>query len=284
MKKSIYLLLVGSLVMLLPFGSSLNAMAIADYGNTDQYMKYAEGMLNKEYNKSHSDLIQKIKCNNINANLNNIDANIGSGLVEDINTNEANDGDLSAQGGEALSTNGDRNYVDKKNDFRVVCINNNNNTVVGAEPIPEPDLACEECFSANSTLQRILIDFLTSGEGLTATLFTEGSEGQLIAEAFAAGAQIDTIEKLCNELEKATEYLGVPLSDDIIRASLLAIVAFETGSTIGFESSIDELIECLLEKGIIVDREPFIFEPEPLTANGLSNPNVQITNLGQLEQ
>jgi hypothetical protein len=80
--------------MLLPFGTSINAMAITNYGNTDHYMRYAEDITNKNYDKYHSDLIKKIKCNNINANLNNIDANIGSGLVEDINTNEANDGDL----------------------------------------------------------------------------------------------------------------------------------------------------------------------------------------------
>ena len=67
--------------------------------------------------------------------------------------------------------------------------------------------------------------------------------------------------------------LGVPLSDGIIRPSLLTIVQFQTGSTIGFESSIDELVECLLEKGIIVDRDLFEFEPDSLSVNGIDSAN-----------
>ena len=41
-------------------------------------------------------------------------------------------------------------------DSRFVCIDNNDNTVVG-EPISE---LCEECFSANSRLQTAIGDFL----------------------------------------------------------------------------------------------------------------------------
>jgi len=101
MHKSI-LFLMGSLVMLLPFVPNINifssAMAIADYGNTDQYMKYGQDMMNKNYDNSNSNSIQKIKCNNINSNLNGIEANIGTNdplrigtasLQEDPSTNSA---------------------------------------------------------------------------------------------------------------------------------------------------------------------------------------------------
>jgi hypothetical protein len=179
--------------------------------------------------------------------------------------------EICAQGSEALSANGDRNYVDKKNDFRVVCINNNNNTVIGGgeEPIPEPDLDCEECFAANSTLRSAIINALSIG-GWTTTAFTVDSEGELFAEAIVGGGQISTIEELCNEIENAAEFLGVPLSEVTVSEFLNFILGFTSEDS--FESSIDELVECLLEKGLIVDRE---LQPiDSLSANGIDNTNV----------
>ena len=250
-------MLVGSLLLLSQIGTTVifpNAIAIADYDNTDQYMKDAQDMTNKIYYKSQSnDLIQKIKCNNINANLNGINANIGSGLI-DGDTTDANGEVLAAQGSEALSVNDDKDFVDRANNFSFKCINNNDNTVVeGEEPISK---LCEECFAANSTLQRTVIDFLTETENpFLETGFTEDSTGQLISEAYVIGAQINTLERLCNQIENAAETLSVPASDETIRKVIEGIVFFQTGNTTGFESSIDALIECLLEKGIIVDRD-----------------------------
>lgn len=140
------------------------------------------------------------------------------------------------------------------NDFRFVCINNNdneNNVVVINEttPIPPtpPDLSCEECFAANSTLQTAIEEFLaelgpfefTSSELIT----TDG-----IAELFWVGFPTETIEQLCAQIKNAVEELGVPLSDEIIKKYFTFILGEE------FEAGIDTLIECLLEKGLIVDR------------------------------
>jgi hypothetical protein len=64
--------------------SNSNAMAIGeDYGyEEDQYERYATDMTNDNYYKSQgSDFIKKIKCNNINTNINGDDntINLGSG-------------------------------------------------------------------------------------------------------------------------------------------------------------------------------------------------------------
>ena len=63
-----------------------------------------------------------------------MDASFGS-TVEDGDTTGANGvagGEaLAAQGGESITANGDRNFVDIDNDFAFVCINNNNNIVTG---------------------------------------------------------------------------------------------------------------------------------------------------------
>jgi hypothetical protein len=107
----------------------------------------------KSKDSSNSVNIKKLKCNNINANLNNVDASFGSPPIED-DTNGANGGvgseALAAQGGEAISANGlmngDRSFVDRENDFAFVCINNNNNTVVEGEETPAPPV--EECAEA----------------------------------------------------------------------------------------------------------------------------------------
>jgi len=48
------------------------------------------------------------------------------------------------------------------------------------------------------------------------------------------------------------------------------MIEITTGNSAGFESSVEELINCLLEKGIIVDREPF----DSLSDNGIANANV----------
>lgn len=117
------------MVLLLPMGSSMtisNVMASDDYGyETDQYMKYAEDMTNKNYDKSQSDSIQKIKCNNINSNFNGIEANIGS---------ENPLGSLGAEALESDDTSANvygNDYQRTNGNFDVDCINNNDNTGIG---------------------------------------------------------------------------------------------------------------------------------------------------------
>ena len=81
MHKSAIIFLLGFMVILLPFRPSniSNANAIAeDEYYADQYENNAMDKANDNYYKSHaSDFIKKIKCNNINANLNG-DIDIGA--------------------------------------------------------------------------------------------------------------------------------------------------------------------------------------------------------------
>jgi hypothetical protein len=263
--------------MLLPFGSSMNlsnAMAIADYGNTDQYTKYAQDMTENNYYKSqNNEILQKIKCNNINSNLNNVDANFGSPIPSD-GTEGGNDRESLAAQDEIGWTNDDRKYTDRENKFSVVCINNNknNNTVVGGgeeEPISE---LCEECFATNSTLHAAILDFLAEFDDVLVFSTSTGEEGQ--GDGFIIGPQTDTIEQLCAQIKNAVEDFGIPLSDLLLESVFDSMFTdHETGSN-PYEDGIDDLIECLLEAGLIIHVE---IPPGSISANGLSNPNIQCT-------
>jgi hypothetical protein len=242
------------------------------YGNSYEQNSYSK---DRDYDKSkdnRSDLIKKLKCNNINANLNNVDATFGSPADTDGGADTA----LAAQGGEALSTNGlmngggrdgERNF-ERENDFSFVCINNNDNTVIGdVEPISD---LCEECFAINSTLQTAIEELLANfdGVGVAGVVTTDGVNE--IGESITFGPQIDTIEKLCTQIETAPVSLSIdaPLSDELLRFTLSEFLSDETGSSAAFDAGIEQLIECLLERGIIVDREIPDF-PASLSANGL---------------
>jgi len=165
MHKSIILLL-GLLTFLIPVGpssmSNSNVMAIdEDYDyEADQYERYATAMANDNYYKSQgSDFIKKIKCNNINVNLNGIDVDLGVPNGNDllngpIDEAQAEDESQTTTTASSFGNNEINNNGYKQNeDFRFICINNNNNAVVNettTEP-PEPPepLTCEDCFTAN---------------------------------------------------------------------------------------------------------------------------------------
>ncbi len=241
-----------------------------DYG-MDSYDKKPYGQesygKDRDYDNSkdsRSDLLKKLKCNNINANLNNVDANFGSPPVEEGDTNGANggaDGEaLAAQGSESISANGlmngesdsDRSFVDRENDFAFVCINNNNNTVIEEQPLEL--VTCEDCFSADSTLQERVEDALVD-QTLTITYIVIFDDFQ--TESLTIPANVDTIEQLCPLLEGHSDVLI-----DSIISSFLEV------DTEAPNSGIDALIECLLEAGIIVDRE---LPPIEICDNGIDD-------------
>jgi hypothetical protein len=112
----------------------------------------------KSKDSSNSVSLKKLKCNNINVNLNNIDATFGSPIPSDGAEGGATGEALAAQGGESIAANGlmnggnndDRSFVDRENNFAFVCINNNNNVVSGGGNATDGDgidtEACEDCF------------------------------------------------------------------------------------------------------------------------------------------
>ena len=104
-------------------------------------------------------IIKKIKCNNINVNLNGfngIEVNALppalNGLATDDEAQAADEGEIGA----SFSGSGERNtngYQHNDKDFRFVCINNNDFVVVEEEEEPP---TCEECFTENLDEQQII--------------------------------------------------------------------------------------------------------------------------------
>jgi hypothetical protein len=123
MHKSIIIFL-GLLIFLIPVGLNMNnsnALAFSDYGyKADQNENYVTNMANDNYYKSQgSDLIKKIKCNNINSNFNGVEANIGTDDPLGVGAASLQEDDASANWfGNRQANNGN---------FDLDCINNNNN-------------------------------------------------------------------------------------------------------------------------------------------------------------
>ena len=112
--------------------SNSNALAFDDYGyeEADQYMGYANDMANNNYYKSQgSDFVKKLKCNNINNNLNGDNNTINSGSPLGAGAETIQD-DASTNG-----YNGERNG---NGNFDLDCINNNNNEGGGQGQVGPP--------------------------------------------------------------------------------------------------------------------------------------------------
>ena len=246
--------------------STITNAAAQMYG--DQY-----GYDNNHQKKSYTD-IQKIKCVNSNINVNGIDiTQIPQDGAATAAANEGGQEGANTQNGNGLADriNFDRNLVN-------VCANVNDNEQVKITPLPEEeeDLGCEECFAEHPELKAAIEEllatldfgdfaFIAIGPPITAP----GEE-----EVFVITFATDTIEQLCAIIQNSEEETGVILSDDFLRLVLSSIL----GS--GFESEIDALIECLLEKGIIVDRD---FDPTSISNNGIDSgsiPNVKVECIG----
>jgi hypothetical protein len=165
-----------------PYGNSYGQ----DYPSYKPEYKKDSYSKDRDYDKSkdssNSVSIKKIKCNNINVNLNNIDATLGSPIPSDDAKDGAPGGALAAQGGGAVAANGlmnggnngDRSFVDRENNFAFVCINNNNNVVSGGgDNVTDGNgndvEACEDCFEENLIPQQFgnLEAALTAGIDIT---------------------------------------------------------------------------------------------------------------------
>jgi hypothetical protein len=164
-----------------------------DYGMNSYDDKQSYGKDSNSYDKSKdssSVTVKKIKCNNINVNLNG-DIEVGaSSALGALATDEAqaseDEGELGAS---TLGSGSDRSDGGRPSgsdsDSRFVCIDNNDNVVVeGEEPISE---LCEECFAANSMLQTAIENFLLQNEGFNVIGFFDS--------VLVIGPHTDTIEQ-----------------------------------------------------------------------------------------
>ena len=189
-----------------------------------------------------------------------------SALATDDEAQAADEGEVGANSlGNGDGSDGSGRSSGHDSDFRFVCIDNNNNVVVEEEPISE---LCEECFAENSALQTATLDFLADFEGL-ATFGTSTTDGvREISDGFIIGSETETIEQLCAQIENAVEELGVPLSDELIDLVFSFILNVDF---LDPNPAIDALIECLLEEGIIVDRElPPFPTPDSISDNPIT--------------
>jgi hypothetical protein len=204
------------------------------YGNDDyksQYSSYGKDDRKDDREKAKDSVsIKKVKCNNINLNLNGL--NITSGGSANGGANGG--ANSAADASDSISANGYGNddrkkkVVDKKDGFTFVCINNNNNNVTvsnvsGGAPTPTTPVEdeCEECFdNLTVDLKRILADALRDG-------FTIGP---LVIDAGSS------IADLCDELREVGP----------IELTAGQIIGFIFEERIFQEADIFSLIELLL--------------------------------------
>ena len=126
-----------------------------DYNKYDNRKSYEQDRYDddrKSYGKdnhsykskdSSSITVKKIKCNNINVNLNGfngIDVNAVPPALNGLATDEAQASDEDEIGASSSGNGGgmDGRSSGSDNDFRFVCIDNNNFHVAANEPTPEP--------------------------------------------------------------------------------------------------------------------------------------------------
>ena len=177
--------------------------------NNNNYYKSKDG--------SSSVSIKKIKCNNINVNLNGINANIGLPFNDGPVTGPISE--AQALESKSFESNSEDRQSGSDTNSRIVCINNNNNIVVGEEP-PEP-LSCEECFTEN---------------------LDEAQEERLSA-VLSSLLEIEDLEGLCELLSTTT----IP-NDEIVEGLILLLFIAE----ITDEDTILDILECLEELELVI--------------------------------
>ena len=212
----------------------------SDYGR-DSYDETKSYGKDASYDKSKdSVLVKKIKCNNINVNLNGFNGLELNALPTTLNglateAQAADEGEVGASSfgsggggsdGRPSSGQGSDNW----------CINNNEFVVIdgrgGTTPDPTPDPTCEECFADISVALRTAIENVLGGTG---PVTIPGTDIEIDAQ---------TILALCEEL-------GLdPL--ELTRAQIeLAITAF-IGTNTSLEAEVRELIRCLIDARVII--------------------------------
>jgi len=148
--------------------------------------------------------VSSLKCNNINVNVNGLELDVfpqflGGGLAADGTSDASSFAGNAANGGSEI------------NDFRFICINNNNNTVV---ELPQ-SLTCEECFReflTDAVTDAEIEQFSISLEELCVLLVSEGiSKEQFVSDLVAE--------------------LGVPLerANNLAECLIEAGIEFSTG-------------------------------------------------------
>ncbi len=204
------------------------------YDKDDYKSEYSSyGKYDSDYDKykkdsSNSVFVKKVKCNNINVNLNGIDVNIGglpnNGPVTDpvaVAKEDDDDEEIESNSIESdkhESYNGRDGKSDSNTNSRIVCINNNNN-IVGEER----EATCEDCFTTVLTDEEELDDLIQAIEEL--------SEGE-----------VSSLEEFCDFIDDISGIEDGP--------AFISQVLFELGEEVGIldsDDKINEILDCLEE-------------------------------------
>ena len=130
------LLVLGTIAAFSPsFMTTASAQVESYYGMDNNNYKSQYVKDNYKSKDSNSVFVKKINCNNVNVNVNGLELNGLPPFLSNLLFDEDSDGDANSYvSGERSYGSGQSGY-DK--DFKFVCINNNNNTVIEAEePVP----------------------------------------------------------------------------------------------------------------------------------------------------
>ena len=211
------LILVTGTIALSSTSSMRDVQAQQGYDGTYNNYENDYGKDNS-YKSKDNKIVKKVKCNNINVNVNGLELNGLPPFLYNLLASDGQDGygDASSYGSGSYGNVGQLGY--DNNSFKFVCINNNNNTVIEEEPIssvpptpPEP-LTCEECFEE----------------------FLSPDEIDLFGELFGSA-----IDRFCILFTNPEFEIVVP--EDAFRMALPGVDS----------EDIDNLIDCLEEKGVI---------------------------------
>ena len=198
--------------------------------------------------EAQTNLKKKVKCNNINVNLNGIDVNIGlpfnNGPVTNLVALAQDDNDDDEIESNSIESNDDGNYngkdaqSDSDTNSKIVCINNNNNIVAVGEPEPP---TCEECF--------------------TKVLSEEEEKLDDLIEAIENDGGPASLQELC---ELFTEFV----QDADFRA-FISERLFTLGGDVEIPGDkINEILDCLEE--VFGEDFPREFNGEPLTVQQMN--------------
>jgi hypothetical protein len=228
----------------------VGAQAEPYYGMENNYDK-SYGKDNYKSKDSSSVFVKKINCNNVNVNVNGLELN---GLPPFLGNLLASDGQ---DGYGDASSYGSGSYgggpSGSEGDFKFICINNNNNTVIESEePVPPtppilqvpptpPTELCEDCFT----------------QSLDETQFADFEEALAAGIDIIVGREIievNSLLELCTILEGATN----------IREISTILVDIGLPIIVDDRITLDELERCIAE-ALDIDTGPIrppIPEPE----------------------
>jgi hypothetical protein len=171
-----FVLVTGTISALSSQSSFITGIAQAQpYYGMDSYDK-PYGKDDRDKSKDNVNL-KKVKCNNINVNVNGAELNVTSFPLSGLGADEEDGVDRSIG---SYGSYGRDGQSGSDNDFKFVCINNNNNTAVVEveEPIPPVNQTidierCEGCFIAAGVAdQQFLVALFAAlnGPGIAITL------------------------------------------------------------------------------------------------------------------